>query len=326
MSVKRVGVAFGGVSAEHDISVATATNVCKNIPRSDYSVSPIYITKTGKYVFGSEEKKPENILSETPLDISESINKFRNFDVIFNALHGPFGEDGSFQAFLHTLGIPNTGSPMSSSSLAMDKMRARMVMRAGGIPVPDSVYLTSSTDEIPFLPAVIKPNQNGSSYGITIVREKKDLLSAIKTAFQFDKIVIAEELLTGKEITCAIVDRGGENIQALPVTLIEPQVGEFFDLKSKYERGGSIETTPAPISDESTKYAQKLALQTHQLIGCKGITRTDMFLDKKGNIKVIEINTLPGMTDTSLVPQAAKIIGITFPDLLSIIVEEAMSR
>ncbi len=326
MKMKKVGVVFGGVSAEHDISIATAKNVVEKIQRDRYQVFPIYISKSGEYVFGKEDQSVREVLLQKTIPICDTISCFQRMNVVFNALHGPFGEDGVFQGFLKTIGVACTGSESASSSLAMDKMRAKFVMQANDIPVPKGVYLKSPDDNIPFFPVAIKPNQNGSSYGISIVKRKEDLEEAIKDAFKYDDIVIAEELLTGQEITCAVMEKNKSDIKALPVTLIEPKVGEFFDLRAKYEKGGSIETTPAPISKKATLLAQELALRTHKAIGCNGITRTDMFLDKNDNIKVIEINTLPGMTDTSLVPQAASVIGISFPELLSIIIEEALNR
>lgn len=327
MTTKMVGIIFGGISQEHDISVATAVNVNQGIPRDKYSVQSVYISKAGEFAFGNIDQPPQEVTMLDAKPIHESINHFTNIDVAFNALHGPFGEDGTIQAFLHVLGIPCSGSPVSSSALAMDKMRARLVMASAGIPVPESIYLTSKDEsDIPFMPAVVKPNQNGSSYGISIVKSEDEFKLAIEEAFKYDDIAIVEEYLTGKEITCPVIDRGKGNVKALPVILIEPQVSDFFDLPAKYKKGGSIETTPAPISGEATRLAQELAVKTHNLIGCKGITRTDMFLAPDGSIKIIEINTLPGMTNTSLVPQSAKVIGIDFSHLLEIAIEETINR
>jgi D-alanine-D-alanine ligase len=327
MTTKKVGLIFGGVSQEHDISLATGVNAFETIPRDRYSVQCIYISKTGEFAFGKTEQAPRDVMNLETQPVYNSVKHFEDIDVVFNALHGPFGEDGTIQAFLQVLGIPCTGSPLSSSALAMDKMRARMVMQSDGIPVPESIYLSSDyKSDIPFTTVVVKPNSNGSSYGISIAKSPDEIKKAIDEAFRFDDIVIVEEYLAGKEITCPVIDRGNGDIEALPVILIEPQVSEFFNLPAKYKKGGSIETTPAPISEKVTQLAQKLALQTHKLIGCKGVTRTDMFILPDESIKIIEINTLPGMTDTSLVPQSAQVIGIDISHLLEIIIEEALNR
>lgn len=318
---------FGGTSAERDISVATGINVCINISTDSYNVTPVLITSEGKYSFGDIGQNPKELTPNGAVPIDLAIGKLREFDAIFNAMHGPFGEDGTFQAFLSLIGVPCTGSGMAASALAMDKMRARMVMNQVGLPTPKSEYLFSREDHVHMtLPVVIKPNQSGSSYGVSIVKKSDDLERAIEHAFEYDSIVIAEEFCAGLEITCAVIDRGKGDIQALPVTSIEPVVSSFFDLRAKYEKGASIETTPARISEEASKLAQELALKTHKAIGCSGVTRTDMFLLEDGSIKIIEINTLPGMTDTSLVPQAAKCVGISFGELLGIIIEESLGR
>jgi len=334
----RIGVAFGGPSSEHKISIATAINVFSSLNRDEFEVWPIYITKQCKFIIpfvpisnpeqlrDFEKDLPNSIRSEAlpPAQAGEILTQ--KFDVVFNAMHGPFGEDGTFQAFLKTLGIPCTGSNYSSSALAMDKMRSRMVMKAHHIPVPETVYLRSGENNVPFMPTVIKPNAQGSSVGVTVVKEQGQLKEALKEAFKFDDIVLAEEFLDGKEITCGVLDMPDAMSIALPVTLILPKIADFFDIKAKYEIDGSEEITPAPISDNATKLAKDLAVKTHKTLGCNGVTRTDMILMGDDSIKVLEINTLPGMTDTSLVPQAANTIGISFQELLSLIVKEALNR
>lgn len=320
----KVGVAFGGPSPEHDISVNSGRNVCANIDRDKFDVYPVYITRDGLFQISAQPSPDlETAFTQSACDSTSAVKILKTFDVVFNTVHGPYGEDGTFHAFLQVLGIKCTGSNHASSALAMDKMRSRMVLDAHGIPTPHSVYLSSIHDQVPFMLTFIKPNAQGSSVGVSAVRSEDKLKPALELAFSYGDIVIAEELLEGQEITCAILQRKDSIPEALPVTLIVPKTSEFFDIKAKYEIGASDEITPAPIPEESFKLAQCLALRTHIALGCSGVTRVDMFLLPTGQIKVLEINTLPGMTDTSLVPQAARCIGISFMELLTIIIEAA---
>lgn len=321
----KTGVAFGGPSPEHDISVNSGRNVCANIDKEKFDVFPIHITKDGMFKISSQaSSNHESAYSQEPIKAHQAAEILTDFDVIFNTVHGPYGEDGTFQAFLQTLGVRCTGSDHASSALAMDKMRSRMVLDAHGIPTPKSAYLTSIHDQVPFMPAFVKPNAQGSSVGVSIVKSDQQLKPALELAFKYGGIAIAEELLEGQEITCAILERKDSQPEALPVTLIVPKTSEFFDIKAKYEIGASDEITPAPIPEESFRLAQSLALRTHIALGCAGVTRVDMFLLPDFQIKVLEINTLPGMTDTSLVPQAAKCVGISFAQLLTHIIEAAL--
>ena len=321
----RVGVAFGGPSPEYDISVNSGRNVCKNIDKEMFLVYPIHVTREGFFQISRQPSDSiEASFYQPKFAPSEASPMLIGFDVVFNTIHGPYGEDGTLQGFLKVLGVRCTGSDSSSSALAMDKMRSRMVMSCSGVPVPESAYLRSIDDQVPFMPTFIKPNAQGSSVGVSIVKTPQQLQPALDLAFKYGDLVIAAELLKGQEITCSILERKNNEPEALPVTLIVPKESDFFDIKAKYEMGGSDEITPAPISAESTKLAQQISLKTHKAIGCKGVTRVDMFLLSDGRIKVLEINTLPGMTDTSLVPQAAKCVGISFTQLLTHIIEAAL--
>jgi D-alanine-D-alanine ligase len=323
MGKLKVTVAFGGPAAEHDISAATGRNIFASLDREKYSITALFIDRNGSFAFG-EDFDSAMSAKTAPAYQTTAILKGKA-DVVFNALHGPFGEDGTFQAFLKTLGIACTGSDHAASALGMDKMRSRLAMKSAGIPVPESVYVRKGDKtEIPFMPAVIKPNRSGSSFGTSLVKKPEDLEAAVSEAFKYDEIIIAEELLTGTEITCSVLQRKGKKAEALPVTLIAPYNSEFFDLKAKYEPGATDETTPAPIPDESTIKAQALAVKVHETIGCSGVTRTDMYLSADGYLKVLEINTLPGFTATSIVPHAAQVAGIGIVELCDILIEAAL--
>lgn len=319
----KVAVAYGGPAAEHDISINTARNIFTNLNRGKYDVCALFVDKSGKVAVdtdfdGAMKAKTVPIYQATAIIKGKA-------DVVFNGLHGPFGEDGTFQAFLKTIGVACTGSDHAASALGMDKMRSRLTLKAAGIPVPESVYINRGDRiEIPFMPTVIKPNRSGSSFGTSLVKNPADLQKAVEEAFKYDETIIAEELLTGTEITCSVLQRKGHKAEALPVTLIAPYNSDFFDLKAKYEPGATDETTPAPISAESTKKAQALAVKVHEIIGCAGVTRTDMYLNADGSLKVLEINTLPGFTATSIVPHAAQVAGINIGELLDILIEAAI--
>lgn len=323
MGKTKVLVAFGGPAAEHDISIATARNMYANLNRDKYSVGALFIDKNS-FMAIDDDIDTALVSKTSPAYQITAILKGKA-DVVCNALHGPYGEDGTFQAFLKTIGVACTGSDHASSALGMDKMRSRLVLQSGGVPVPNCVYIAKGEPiEIPFMPTVIKPNRSGSSFGTSLVKNLPDLACAVEDAFQYDDIIIAEELLTGTEITCSVLQSKGKEPQALPVTLIAPYNSEFFDLKAKYEPGATDETTPAPIPDESAKKAQTLAVRVHKLIGCSGVTRTDMYLAHDGSLKVLEINTLPGFTATSIVPHAAQVAGISTSQLLDILIEAVL--
>lgn len=322
MGKTKVLVAFGGPAAEHDISIATGRNMFANLDRQKYTVGALFIDKNG--FMSVDEDIDRAMASKTAPAYQITAILKGKADVVCNALHGPFGEDGAFQAFLKTIGIACTGSDHASSALGMDKMRSRLVLQSGSVPVPQSVFIRKGESaDIPFMPTVIKPNRSGSSFGTSLVKKTEDLAKAIDEAFRYDDIIIAEELLKGTEITCSVLQRKGQEPEALPVTLIAPYNSEFFDLKAKYEPGATDETTPAPIPDESTKKAQALAVKVHKLIGCAGVTRTDMYLAADSSLKVLEINTLPGFTATSIVPHAAQVAGISTGELLDILIEAA---
>lgn len=323
MGKLKIAVAFGGPAAEHDISVATGRNIFSSLNRNKYSVTALFIDKNGFFTIDDDFDKAMNGKTAPAYQMTAILKG--KADCVFNALHGPFGEDGTFQAFLKTLGIACTGSDHAASALGMDKMRSRKILKQSGVPVPECVYINRGDKvEIPFMPTVIKPNRSGSSFGTSLVKKPEDLEKAVAQAFEFDDTIIAEELLTGTELTCSVLQRKGERVKALPVTLIAPYNSEFFDLAAKYEPGATDETTPAPISPEATKQVQELAVKVHEIIGCSGVTRTDMYLAKDGSLKVLEINTLPGFTATSIVPHAAQVAGIEMSVLLDILIEACM--
>jgi D-alanine-D-alanine ligase len=246
-------------------------------------------------------------------------------DVVFIALHGKGGEDGSVQGMLELMGVPYTGSGILASALAMDKRMAKRLFRGAGVPViedievirgsvPDEQSLMSEASRRLGFPVFVKPNAEGSTFGCSLVERPEELSAAVERALAFDSPVLIERYVRGVEITVGVLENGGGSLQALPVIEIVPRAA-FYDYESKYAEGGSEHIIPARLPDAQTQRAQELALECHALLGCRGMSRTDMIVDDRG-IVILEVNTIPGMTPTSLLPQAAAAAGIPFPELL----------
>jgi len=306
MKKLRVALLSGGFSAERDISIKTGEMIVKNLDKDKYQV----------FLFDP---------AQDLLKLFKVISQ-KKIDVVFPALHGPLGEDGTIQGMLEVLKIPYVFSGVLASALAMDKDMTKKILKKEKIPTPKHfVFFKNnhiSLKKIKF-PCVIKPVVQGSSYGVSIVSGPGQLKKAIKKAFEFDSRVMIEDFIEGKEITAAVL--GNKKIKAFPLIEIRPKISSFFDYKAKYEIGGSEEICPAPISPQLTKRIQDLAARTHLALGCRGVTRTDFILHGSQPF-VLEINTIPGMTRTSLVPQAAAKAGIGFPGLLDKLIELAMEN
>jgi D-alanine-D-alanine ligase len=215
------------------------------------------------------------------------------------------------------LGIPYTGSGILASALALDKLRCKEMLSSNGVPVAKHVALFAAEKrgfqgEIG-LPIVVKPNSAGSSDGVSIVRDESDIAAAIELAFRFDSVILIEEFIAGMEITAGIL--GNENLESLPLVEIVP-TNKFYDREAKYTPGKTNEICPARLSEEVTQRALKMARDSHRIIGCRGMSRTDMIVTDGGDIRVIEINTIPGMTSVSLLPLAAHKAGYSFSELL----------
>ena len=330
MKKTHVAVLMGGTSSEHDVSLNSGAMVSGNLDREKYDVTQVVITKEGHWKFPGEDL----------LDIYHAMPRLRELrvDCVFIALHGPFGEDGRLQGMLDTFGVPYTGSGCAASALAMDKIHSKAVARQAGIRVAEQFLVTRQewdANPAPHLarveqefgfPCLIKSPCQGSSIGMAIPKNieqfKKDLLDV----FMYGDLVMIEKFVKGTEVTCAVLDaEPGKPRRALPVTEICPVESEFFDYHAKYTPGACREITPARISPEATKKVQAVAERVHRVIGCSGFSRSDMILDGDDPVW-IEINTIPGMTETSLYPQAAAAAGITFPQMLTLFVEEALAR
>jgi D-alanine-D-alanine ligase len=311
LGIKKLAIALlsGGKSAEREISLRSGQEVFRALDKSRYDVS--------RY----------DPATDLPLLVKDA----GRIDVALIILHGRFGEDGSIQGLLDSLNIPYQGSGVLGSAVAMNKIVSKQLYFQAGLPTPSFITAgrmgplqASFVVEKLGLPVVVKPEHEGSSIGLTIVREEKDLESAFEKAWGFDRRCIIEKYIKGIEITAGVL--GNEDLLALPIIEICPGDDyEFFDYEAKYAPGATKEICPARISDEMTERAQHYAKLAHNTLHCRGYSRTDMILSGQ-DIYILETNTIPGMTATSLFPQAAAKAGIEFPQLLDRLIELAMEK
>lgn len=340
MKKTRVIVLMGGRSSEHEVSILSGTNVVSAIDTKKYEALPVVISKSGNsWKLTTKEAlkqlndtlslrgtSKEIILSEQKnIPSADSINE-KSADVVFIAMHGPFGEDGTIQGMLELTGIPYTGSGVLSSALGMDKVAFRKIMSFEKILIPKYVVykkgesIKSVFKKLGKLPYFVKPSKQGSSVGASIVKRKKDLPKAIEEALLYDNEVLIDEYLKGAEVTCGIL--GNDKLTALPVVEIVPIKGEFFDYESKYTESGSEEIVPARIPNSLSRKIQKISMKVYKAIGCRGFGRVD-FIIKRGKPYVLEINTIPGLTPMSLLPKAAKAADISYTELIDTIINYA---
>jgi len=302
---KRVTVLMGGFSAEREVSLRSGAAAAAALEKAGYAVSAIDVKRDVRaLVAGIEATKPA---------------------VVFNALHGRFGEDGRIQGMLDIMGIPYTHSGMLASALAMDKPAAKRLYADAGIPVPEGRVVARAEavqgDVLP-RPYVLKPINEGSSVGVFIVKQGDNANPLAGSEWRYGETVLAERFIPGREITVAVMgDR------ALGATEITSDRG-FYDYTAKYAPGGSRHLVPAPLPEDAYAEALRLSLLAHRTLGCRGVTRADLRYDdtrrgEPGRFYLLEINTQPGMTDVSLVPELAAHAGIGFPELVTWMVENA---
>lgn len=287
---------MGGPSSEYEVSLKTGRMILKSLDKKRYFVKSVLISKQGKWPI-----KPEFLK--------------KNFDLVFIAMHGEYGEDGTVQKILERFKIPYTGSDSRASKLGMDKLKAAEIFKKAGLKVPAEA-------DLKHFPVVIKPSDRGSSVGVSVVNSLEEMPAAIEEALKHSDCLVIQEFIRGRELTCGVLEINGRLI-ALPPTEIMPKGSRFFDFHAKYRQGASLEITPARLPAALLRRVQLTALKAHKAIGAKGFSRVDMILSDKPSPKiyVLEINTIPGMTKTSLLPQQAKAMGISFPKLLDIIID-----
>ncbi len=307
-SYGKIGVLMGGPSTEREISFKSGHAVHDSLLGLGLDAVAIDITT---------DSVEENL----------RLLKDSRIDSAFIALHGIFGEDGTIQAILDELKIPYTGSGVTASRLAMDKAASREIFEQNGLKVPRYMVLNSEpccarsvTDKGFSLPLVVKPATNGSSIGLSIVDNAAGLPGAIEAAFKFDQRVLIEEYIPGREITVGIL-----NEKPLPVVEVVPKK-RFFDFEAKYQAGMTDYIVPARLEPELASRAQQAALAAHKLLGCRGCSRVDIILDGTEQAVVLEVNTIPGMTQTSLLPKAAKVAGMDFTSLCLVLLDLAYEK
>jgi D-alanine-D-alanine ligase len=339
----KIVVLMGGTSAERDVSLASGEAIVEALRSKDHNVIPIDSALGKKFLSHNAEFLPEGIGTEPPdikalekkggeltLKTLESF-ELNDVDVVFLALHGGSGEDGTIQALLDLAGKPYTGSGMLASALAMDKAMSKKIFEQSGILTPkwflvetkdstDISTIENKAEKFLGFPLVIKPNNQGSTVGFSLIENKDDLKEGIKKAKMFSDKILFEEYIPGRELTVGILDN-----QALPVIEIVPEHG-IYDYECKYTKGKSRYICPADLPKEKTKEIRAIGLRAFQALGCKDYARVDFRYSPDEKLYCLEVNTLPGMTSTSLVPKAAKGMGIDFPELVERITKLAWRK
>ena len=300
----KVAVLFGGKSAEREVSLKSGSAVLAALLRQGVDAHPFDPAK-------------------------QDLSELKGFDHVFNALHGRYGEDGTIQGALEIMEVPYTGSGVMASSVGMDKWRTKLLWCALNIKTPDFEMVDAQSDFAAIekklgLPLFVKPANEGSSIGITKVKNKDGLEAAYLLAAEADPLVIAEKFVGGGEYTVGILEDKQHGLSALPIVRIVPK-NEFYDYEAKYLRDDTEYLCPCGLSAEKEAQIQQEALQAFRAVGCHGWGRVDFLMDEEGSHYFLEVNTSPGMTDHSLVPMAAKAAGISFDELVIKILEMTVS-
>lgn len=347
----KVGIIFGGKSAEHEVSLQSAKNVIDAIDKNKYEPVLIGVDKKGKWLLADKSKfllnsgnpkliKLNNEASQRVALIPQSDGKIANLDthqsdksidVVFPILHGPFGEDGTMQGLLKLANIPFVGAGVLGSAIGMDKDVMKRLLRDANIPI--AKFITFKGNEIPHykkvikelgLPFFVKPANLGSSVGVTKVKNKKDFKKAINRAFEYDRKILIEENIEGREIECSVL--GNDD----PVASVLGEVissHDFYSYEAKYidEHGATLDI-PAKLSNKIMEKVQSLAIETFKTLACEGLGRVDCFLKKNGEVVVNEINTMPGFTSISMYPKLWEASGISYTELIDRLIQLALER
>lgn len=314
-----VAILAGGTSGERDVSLSTGKQV------SDA------LSQTGRYKVSIYDPKT---------DLGKLFEDKKKIDIAFIAMHGAGGEDGTIQGLLELLDIPFTGSGVLASALGMDKSRSLRLFEQAGMRVPGfRVWKKRQSNRELFglqFPVVVKPNKHGSSIGTTIVKSAEDLKKAVDLAFEYDDEIMIQDYIKGMELTVGVI--GNERLEVLPIIEIIPLKGDFYDYASKYDEGGSKHIIPARIDEQAASLTREWAKSTHNLLGCRGFSRTDFIYGTPFNkvtndlasqakdLYVIETNTIPGLTATSLFPDAARAAGYDFSELIEKLIHLALEK
>ena len=331
----KVAVLMGGASAEREVSLSTGRQILNALDPAKYVVYALDTLSGQKFLpvgqaLPLQSMKTEDGSTEiVALPQLPQVAPQDKPDVVIIALHGPGGEDGTVQGMLEVLGIPYTGSGVLASALAMDKAMCKRVLIAAGVLMPRDVTLHKSDREkksrvspLP-LPWIVKPNAQGSTIGMSVVKTSVELDAALNLAFEYDDTVLIEQFIEGTEITVPIL--GNSDLEILPIVEIVPASG-FYDYAAKYTPGATDEIVPARISPAAAAAARRIAETCHRTLGCRGMSRTDMIVTPSDEIYTLEVNTIPGMTPTSLLPRAAGAAGYAFSQVLDRLIDLALEH
>jgi D-alanine-D-alanine ligase len=344
----KVALLCGGQSAEHEVSLQSAKNIAEAADPAAYEKTLIGITKDGRWLWRGAERQGESgshgfLLNESnpkticldekalvPFDLSDLK---RLFDVVFPVLHGPFGEDGTVQGLLKMSGVPFTGSGVLGSALGMDKVVAKNLLRAEGIPIANFITLHKGVPVLSFsaiteklgLPLFVKPANMGSSVGVHKVHGEGEWLGAVTDAFMYDDKVIAEEFIEGREVECAVLGNGAEAKASCVGEIIVSH--EFYSYDAKYidENGARIEI-PAKLPEAVTEKIRETAVRAFLTLNCADLSRVDFFVKKDGGVVVNEINTMPGFTKISMYPKLWEASGVPYRVLIDRLIRYGLNR
>lgn len=325
----KLGVIYGGISTEHDVSIMSAKSVIDNLDKAKYDVHEIYINKYGKWFENDEE-------------IYNLVWKLKELDVVFPVLHGLGGEDGTIQGMLEMLKVPYVGCGVLASSVGMDKVYTKIVFEKAGIPQAPYMYIKRKDDIYSIIngnfeeeefkiekiteklkyPMFVKPSNSGSSVGVKKATNNAELKMAIENAAQYDNKILVEQGIDGKEVECAILD--GKEVTASTVGEIL-SAEDFYSFDAKYNIPESKTVIPAEITEEQIEEIRKLAVRAFKSIDGKGLSRVDFFVEKETNkIYINEINTMPGFTKISMYPKLFEAVGVSYSELLDNLIQNAM--
>jgi len=331
MSKQKISIVCGGPSSEYEVSLNSADSILRYIDKDKYDPYIFYISMEGKAILYKAKETIEIIEEENLHNLFDEVLKLKDMHMNILALHGEFGEDGVFQSILQFLKIPFTGCKSSASALCMDKYRAGLIVEKEvevKVPKTEIYKLKEILQDYKYTEDVcIKPNAKGSSVGVYLIKNQNDLNSALKTLetnFNIDTDFIIQPLIDSDvEVSCGCLEKKDRTFVKLPAIEIIPQTSTFFDYKAKYVKSASKEVTPPEhISEDLANKLSQLAIDIHKILGCSVYSRSD-FLIKGNDIYYLETNTLPGMTNTSLLPQEAKAAGISFSELIDFLIENS---
>ncbi len=338
----RVAVVFGGRSGEHEVSVVSAASVAAALDPEAFEVVPMAIDRTGRWTSPDEARRVlgagaartdqvEEVRGELGLDPRLVA---REVDVVLPVLHGPYGEDGTIQGLCEMLDLPYAGCGVTASAVTMDKVLTKRLFQQAGLPTPRFVavreamwraarqQMSEVCRRLP-LPVFVKPARLGSSVGISKVAAWDTLAAALDVAFTYDELAIVEEGVTGREIEVAVLG-GDELLASVPGEVVPGR--EFYDYADKYLESGCQLLAPAPLTEAEAQEVRKLALAAFDTLGCEGMARVDFFLDRSGTFLVNEVNAIPGFTSISMYPRLLDLSGVPYPELVSRLIEQAMTR